>query len=120
MIKMILSLIPILNAKNDRQIKDGLMRLYKKYNYRIQMGTPRFRNLMGMVMGYDPENGEKADQQTILLGYVCENVVYKKEEKENALSQSGVIGISSIMANWNADFSGLPKTISDGRTLRKR
>ena len=74
---------PILNAKNDRQIKDGLMRLYKKYNYRIQMGTPRFRNLMGMVMGYDPENGEKADQQTILLGYVCENVVYKKEEKEN-------------------------------------
>ena len=47
------------------------------------MGTPRFRNLMGMVMGYDPENGEKADQQTILLGYVCENVVYKKEEKEN-------------------------------------
>ena len=72
---------PILNAKNDRQIKDGLMRLYKKYNYRIQMGTPRFRNLMGMVMGYDPENGEKADQQTILLGYVCENVVYKKEEK---------------------------------------
>lgn len=29
----------------------------------------------------------------------------------------GVIGISSIMANWNADFSGYPKTISDGRTF---
>lgn len=29
----------------------------------------------------------------------------------------GVIGISSIMANWNADFSGFPKTISDGRTF---
>lgn len=26
----------------------------------------------------------------------------------------GVLGISSIMANWNADFSGYPKTISDG------
>ena len=26
----------------------------------------------------------------------------------------GVIGVSSIMANWNADFSGFPKTISDG------
>ena len=26
----------------------------------------------------------------------------------------GVIGISSIMANWNADFTGYPKTISDG------
>lgn len=29
----------------------------------------------------------------------------------------GIIGISSNMANWNADFSGYPKTISDGRTF---
>jgi len=28
----------------------------------------------------------------------------------------GVLGISSIMANWNADFSGYPKTISSGET----
>lgn len=28
----------------------------------------------------------------------------------------GVLGISSIMANWNADFSGYPKTTSDGST----
>lgn len=26
----------------------------------------------------------------------------------------GVLGIVSIMANWNADFTGYPKTISDG------
>lgn len=26
----------------------------------------------------------------------------------------GVLGIVSIMSNWNADFSGYPKTISDG------
>lgn len=29
----------------------------------------------------------------------------------------GVIGISSIMANWNADFSGYPKTTSEGQTF---
>lgn len=29
----------------------------------------------------------------------------------------GVIGISSIMANWNADFTGYPKTTSDGQTF---
>lgn len=29
----------------------------------------------------------------------------------------GIIGISSVMANWNADFSGYPKTVSDGRTF---
>lgn len=27
----------------------------------------------------------------------------------------GVIGIKSVMANWNADFEGNPKTISDGK-----
>lgn len=29
----------------------------------------------------------------------------------------GILGISSIMSNWNADFSGFPKTISDGRVF---
>lgn len=29
----------------------------------------------------------------------------------------GVLGISSIMANWNADFTGFPKTISSGETF---
>lgn len=29
----------------------------------------------------------------------------------------GVIGIASKMANWNADFSGYPKTTSDGETF---
>lgn len=29
----------------------------------------------------------------------------------------GVLGISSVMANWNADFTGYPKTTSDGSTF---
>jgi CRISPR-associated protein Csh2 len=29
----------------------------------------------------------------------------------------GVIGVKAVMANWNADFSGYPKTISDGTTF---
>lgn len=29
----------------------------------------------------------------------------------------GVLGISSIMSNWNADFTGYPKTTSDGNTF---
>jgi len=29
----------------------------------------------------------------------------------------GVLGISSIMANWNADFTGYPKTTSDGNVF---
>ncbi len=29
----------------------------------------------------------------------------------------GVLGIKSIMSNWNADFSGYPKTTSTGEVL---
>ena len=29
----------------------------------------------------------------------------------------GVLGISSIMANWNADFSGYPKTTAMEKRL---
>ena len=29
----------------------------------------------------------------------------------------GILGISSIMGNWNADFSGYPKSLSDGRVF---
>lgn len=28
----------------------------------------------------------------------------------------GILGISSIMANWNAGFDGYPKTTSSGET----
>ena len=38
----------------------------------------------------------------------------KKEKRKMDKRVYGVIGISSIMANWNADFSGYPKSLSDG------
>jgi CRISPR-associated protein Csh2 len=38
----------------------------------------------------------------------------KREERQMNKRVYGVLGISSIMANWNADFSGYPRTISDG------
>lgn len=42
----------------------------------------------------------------------------KKKKKERICNMDkrvyGVLGISSIMANWNADFSGYPKSMSDG------
>ncbi|WP_072523606.1 hypothetical protein [Clostridium sp. Marseille-P3244] len=72
---------PILNAKTDGEIKERLLRLYKKYNYQILEGPKRIRNLIGMVEGYEPQPGTKADQEKILLGYVSDNVMYKKEEK---------------------------------------
>lgn len=43
----------------------------------------------------------------------------KKQEKEKKQMNKrvyGVLGISSIMANWNADFTGYPKTTTSGET----
>lgn len=38
----------------------------------------------------------------------------KREGKKVNKRVYGVIGISSVMANWNADFTGYPKSLSDG------
>lgn len=67
---------PIMNAKTDRLIKMRLFQLYKKYNYSILDSYKRVNNLLAMVEGYIPEG--KVDQESIMLGYVCSSVVYKK------------------------------------------
>lgn len=43
------------------------------------------------------------------------NLVKRQRRKRNMENRVyGVLGISSIMANWNADFTGYPKSMSDG------
>lgn len=70
---------PFLNARTDEMIKIKLLQLYKKYNYAILDNSKRAKNLMAMVEGYAPEG--KVDQEKIVLGYACDNLVYLKEEK---------------------------------------
>lgn len=41
----------------------------------------------------------------------------RREKEKMNKRVYGVIGIKSIMSNWNADFSGYPKTISKGETF---
>lgn len=70
---------PLLNAKTNEEIKRRLLQLYKKYNYSIPEGYKRVKNLLAMVEGYVPDR--IADQEMIILGYTCDNAIYKKEEK---------------------------------------
>lgn len=70
---------PLLNAKTDEEIKRRLLQLYKKYNYSIPEGYKRVKNLLAMVEGYVPDG--MVDQEMVILGYTCDNVIYKKEEK---------------------------------------
>ena len=70
---------PIINGKTDEGIKRHLLHLYKKYNYTISDSHKRVKNLLAMVEGYTPEI--EPDQEMIILGYACDNVIYKKEGK---------------------------------------
>lgn len=75
---------PIINAKSDAFMKERIMQLYKKYNYRIPQYSRRFNNLMTMVEGYRPDSPlNQENQEMIILGYANGNVMYTKEEKEN-------------------------------------
>lgn len=71
---------PFLNATSNQNIRLRIMQIFKKYNYAIQENSKRVKRMLELVEGYEP-NGA-VDQEKILLGYVCENVIYyTKEEK---------------------------------------
>lgn len=70
---------PLMNAKTDEVIKKRILQMYKKYNYNISIGNKRVNNLLAMVEGYSPDG--KINQEKIMLGYVCNNVIYMKEDK---------------------------------------
>ncbi len=70
---------PFLNAKSDVMIKSRILQLYKKYNYSISDMDRRVKNLLALVEGYIPDG--KIDQEMIILGYACDNLIYMKEEK---------------------------------------
>lgn len=70
---------PFMNVKSDKMIKDKVIQLYKKYNYAVPDKSKRVKNLLAMVLGYEPDG--KVDQEKIILGYACDNIVYMKEEK---------------------------------------
>ena len=71
---------PILNARTDEEIKKRVRQLYKKYNYAIPAGSTRVKNLLALVMGYVPD--DKIDQESIMLGYACDNIIYNKTEEK--------------------------------------
>jgi len=70
---------PILNAKNNRIIKDKLRIIYSKYNYKLDQYSKRASNLYGMIVSYEPEG--KINQDMILAGYLRSNLVYEKYEE---------------------------------------
>lgn len=70
---------PIINGKTDRRIKDELKKMYKKYNYNIDVKRKRFKNLYSMISSYMPEG--KVEDDLIIAGYLHSNLIYEKVNK---------------------------------------
>lgn len=67
--------------RNDMVLKNKLRQFYRRYNYEVTIEDMRFKNLYGMVEIY--RDVEKIDQGMLLAGYLGENLIYEKGEKEN-------------------------------------
>lgn len=76
---------PILNCSNDSQLKELLMRLFKKYNYDIEPRR-RFNTLQSMVLRYQPET-EIIGSVPIIAGYLSPSLIY--ESSKNIKSTGG-------------------------------
>ena len=69
------------NAKTDKGIKERIKQCYIKYNYRIDEADRRTKNLIAMVEGYEPD--APVNQEMIITGYACSNLINETEEKQH-------------------------------------
>lgn len=76
---------PILNAKNDKLIKERIINLFKKYNYSFEQKDFRVRNLLGHIMEYEPEG--EVEQRWVIAGFTMNSVLYKAKEKKELIKE---------------------------------
>ena len=98
---------PFLVATGNEVIRRRLRQYFMKYNYQINFARQRFNRMYAMVDAYILE--KKIDQEYLLGGYIGNNLIYEPRRKQRRKYNMenrvyGVLGISSIMANWNADL----------------
>ncbi|MGN6712659.1 CRISPR-associated protein [Anaerocolumna jejuensis] len=73
---------PFLTIKKDELLKLRLEDLFKKYNYGIDVTSPRFNNIYTMITHYVPKGS--INHTFLIAGYISNNLIYeKKEENDN-------------------------------------
>lgn len=73
--------IPFFSASNNEKLKKKLWQMFMKYNHTIASGSKRFNRLYGMITRYELEGEFNGNE--IIAGYLSENLIYEKEEKNN-------------------------------------
>ena len=73
---------PFFNMKDNSQLRKKLKQMFLKYNHEISTTSKRFKRLYGMISRYEEVDNFDTDQ--ILAGYLSENLIYEKVEKEDS------------------------------------
>lgn len=76
---------PFLNAREDKMIKERIIRYYKKYNYDISSGAKKISRMYAMIQGYESEGPVMQDM--ISMGYTMNNLLLEKTEKEEEVNE---------------------------------
>ena len=71
---------PFFNMKDQKQLKNKLQQMFKKYNYAIKLGSKRFDRLYAMVWKYELEN--VMDGNEIVAGYLSSSLIYEKSKED--------------------------------------
>lgn len=77
--KALSMLRPILSVRDDKILKERIVLLAKKYDYRIEMRYMYARVLLARVLTYLPKG--KVNDVMIMAGYVDENIVYQSKKE---------------------------------------
>lgn len=79
-------LMPLLTIRSDKNLKERVVLLAKKYSHEEEMTYKRISILLARVLTYEPN--KKVDDTLIMAGYVDNNILYlPKKEKDKTKSQ---------------------------------
>ena len=76
---------PFFNIKNNQALKDKLRQYFIKYNYQLNCSGTWFNNLYAMICNYT--KAEKTDQNSMIAGYINNNILYQKKNMEEQVNE---------------------------------
>lgn len=83
---------PFLDAKDHADVRQKLLRLYKKYNYAIPHLAPgRGEQLFSHIMTYRPDEKSKLDREMIAAGFASTSLIYEKKNQGDNQESEGTV-----------------------------
>lgn len=79
---------PFLQKSNHFHFNDAISKLIQKYKHALVFNYQRMNSLAGEVLGFTPDKSVSDLRPTMLAGYFCPNIFYRKSENESNKEQN--------------------------------